>query len=173
MSNVIWITGLSASGKTTLASSLTNSLKDQAIPTVMLDGDVLRECLDVKQLNSREDRRKLAYTYSRLARMLSEQGITVVVATIALFKEIHTWNRENIDGYFEVFLDVPIEELKRRDPKGLYKRYFDGQIKDVAGLDIQVDFPSHPNVLISFTSEQTPEMVLKKVLDEFIKTNKK
>ena len=168
MSNVIWITGLSASGKTTLATAITQSLRVSGNPAIMLDGDVLRECLDVKKQNSRSDRKKLAYTYSRLARMLSDQGITVVVGTIALFKEIHVWNRENIKGYFEVFLDVPIEELKKRDPKGIYRKYFNGEIKDVAGLDISVDYPVDPHVKISFSKELSRELIASEVLSKFI-----
>ncbi len=172
MSNVIWITGLSASGKTTLATDITQSLRASGSPTIMLDGDVLRECLDVKKKNSRSDRKKLAYTYSRLARMLSGQGITVVVGTIALFKEIHVWNRENIKGYFEVFLDVPIEELRKRDPKGIYKKYFNGEIQDVAGLDIEVDYPADPHVKISFSKELSKELIASKVLSKFIEFKK-
>jgi cytidine diphosphoramidate kinase len=171
MPNVIWITGLSASGKTTLAKSITKSLKDKGMSVVMLDGDVLRECLDVQKQNSREERKKLAFTYSRLAQMLSLQGVTVVVGTIALFKEIHLWNRENISGYYEIFLNVPIEELRKRDPKGIYKRYFNGEIKDVAGLDISVDYPDNPHLKIDFTRDKTPDVVSKIALDSFNEYN--
>ena len=169
MSKVIWITGLSASGKTTLASAVTKSLKEKGHPTIMLDGDILRECLDVQKQNSREERRRLAYTYSRFAKMLSSQGVFVVVGTIALFKEIHQWNRENIPGYFEVFLNVPMEELRKRDPKGIYKKFFNGEIKDVAGLDISVDYPSNPHLKINFSKEKTPKIVSKILLDNFEK----
>ena len=173
MSNVIWITGLSAAGKTTLAKSFTKSLIDLGYPTIMLDGDILRECLDVKNLNTREDRQKLAFTYSRFAKMLSQQGIIVVVGTIALFKEIHSWNRENISGYFEVFLDVPLNVLKDRDPKGLYKRFDRGEIKDIAGLDISVDFPENSDLRIKYNKDSTPEILTETLLKEFMEFVKK
>ena len=104
MSNVIWITGLSGSGKTTLATLVTDSIKQTGSPVIMLDGDILRECFDIKSKNNREERLEIAFTYSRLCRMISSQGVTVVIATIALFKEVHTWNRVNLKNYYEILL---------------------------------------------------------------------
>jgi adenylylsulfate kinase len=132
MSNVIWITGLSAAGKTTLATAVTRRLREEGTPVVMLDGDELREALAVTDTHTRDSRLVLAHKYSRLARMIARQGVTVVVGTVALFKEIHAWNRENLPGYFEVYLRVSHDELRRRDPKGIYKRFDAGKITDVA-----------------------------------------
>tara|TARA_B100000989_G_C19528294_1_gene468152 strand:+ start:590 stop:1126 length:537 start_codon:yes stop_codon:yes gene_type:complete len=173
MSNVIWVTGLSAAGKTTLATSLRESLTLMGHSTILLDGDVLRECLDVKQQTGREERKKLAFTYSRLANMLSSQGVIVIVGTIALFREIHLWNRKNIEGYYEIFLNVPVEELKRRDPKGIYKKFDQGQIKNVAGLDIDVDFPLEPHLQINFNKKNTPDMISKLALSSFLEFKNK
>lgn len=166
-SGILWITGLSAAGKTTIATAVTHELRSLSFPTVLIDGDLVRECLDVKTLNTREDRYKLAFSYARLAKMIASQGIYVVVGVIALFKEIHIWNRENIPGYFEVFLNVPLEELRRRDPKGLYKRYDDGEIKNIAGLDVPVDFPKDPHLQIDYHPDFTAELITKKVLTTF------
>jgi len=168
MSKVIWITGLSAAGKTTVSKGITKSLLDMGHHTIMLDGDILKECLDVEALNTREDRKKRAFTYSKIARMLSRQGVIVVVGTIALFKEVHTWNRENIPGYFEVFLDVPIDVLRERDPKKLYKKFDQGEIKDVAGLDISVDFPKNPDLNIKYKKGDTPEITINYILKNFL-----
>ena len=110
------------------------------------------------------ERKKIALTYSKLSRMMSLQGVTVVIATIALFKEIHTWNRKNIPGYIEVFLDVPLTELFKRDPKGIYKRAKSGKLKNVAGLDLEVDFPESPDLHFKFSegksSEELKEIIL-------------
>jgi len=157
MSKVYWITGLSGAGKTTLGSFLTKSLRDIGKNVIFLDGDVLRECLDIAYNNSRSDRLNLALKYSKLSRMLASQGATVVIATISLFKEVHKWNRENIEDYIEIFLDVPISELINRDPKGLYKKALSGEIKNVAGLDMNVDYPSKPNFHMKFEDQQTVE----------------
>lgn len=167
MAQVIWITGLSAAGKTTLATAFTEYLRSQSVPVVMLDGDALREALGATANHTRESRLDLAYQYARLARMLAHQQITVVVGTVALFKEIHQWNRENLPGYFEVYLRVPLEELQRRDPKGIYRRFAAGEISHVAGLDVAIDEPLQPHLLLDFKPDLTTELMLQKLIQAF------
>jgi len=86
---------------------------------------------------------------------------------VALFKEVHDWNRENIPGYFEVFLDVPIVKLKERDPKGLYKMFDQGKINNLAGLDLHVDFPSNPDLCIKFNRNNDPEHDANLLMESF------
>ena len=162
---VFWITGLSASGKTTLGVELTRRVKNYGANVIFLDGDNLRFVLGEVATHSREDRVRLAYTYARLCQMLCEQGVIVVIATVALFSEIHAWNRENLLGYFEIFLDVPISELRKRDPKGIYKQFDEGKIKNVAGLDLKVDFPSKPDLHFLFEPELAVHEMVQTVLD--------
>lgn len=165
MSNVIWITGLSGSGKTTLATLVTESIRQSGDPAIMLDGDILRECFDIKGKTTRKERLEIALTYSRLCRMLSEQGFTVVIATIALFKEIHSWNRMNLKNYYEIFLDTPIEVLIERDPKNIYERALSGKIKNVAGLDLKVDFPTNPDFHFKYDSKLSPNYMKDQILE--------
>lgn len=167
MSRVVWITGLSAAGKTTLATAFTKRLRGRGQPVVLLDGDELREVLGATTVHSREARLALAYQYVRLARMLVKQEITVVIATVALFKEIHAWNRENLPGYFEVYLRVPLTELQRRDPKGIYRRFAAGEIVNVAGLDVPIDEPVAPHVLLEFRPDLTVDSTLERLIHEF------
>ena len=157
---VIWITGLSGAGKTTLGLEIANQLRKNSQDVVFLDGDELRSVLGASTLYTRSERLKNAYIYGRLCKLLSEQGIIVVVATIALFAEIHQWNRENIGGYLEVFLDVPLSELRKRDHKGIYEKFDKGLLKNVAGLDLSVDFPLNPNFHFKYDPNvQLHEMV--------------
>lgn len=172
MKGVIWVTGLSASGKTTLTKLIHKKLLSNKITSIILDGDVLRECFDAKNLTSKEERLKLGHSYSKLARMLSLQGVTVVIATIGLFKELHVWNRKNIPNYFEVFLDVPIDELIKRDPKDIYKRYYAGEIKNVAGLDFDVDFPENPDYTIKYEHNIDPEQSAASIVNQYIEIQK-
>ena len=149
---VIWITGLSGSGKSTMATALAQRLRMRHAAVVMLDGDELREVFAAaaasQQNHGREGRLTLAMQYARLCRVLAMQGFTVVIATISLFKEVHAWNRANLSGYVEIYLKVPLEELARRDPKKIYERARSGELKNVAGLDLEVDFPAAPNLTI-------------------------
>jgi len=167
MSNVIWITGLSGAGKTTLAKLLTEYLRSQGQAVVMLDGDDLREALFSTKDHSQEARLSLAYKYAGLARLIASQGVMVVVSTVALIREIHQWNRQNQPGYFEVYLKVAIDELRRRDPKGIYRKYDEGKIHNVAGLDMIIDEPQKPDLVIEYVPDLAPDSELRCLLKAF------
>lgn len=143
--SVIWITGLSGAGKTTLAEKVASELRNDGWPVVLLDGDVLREAMDIETLHNSDERLAVANKYAKICQMLASQGLVVVIATISLFSEIHTWNRKNLPKYIEIFLKVPMFELIRRDPKGIYKKFQNGKVKNVSGLDLKVDEPLYPD----------------------------
>jgi len=142
---VIWVTGLSGAGKSTLARELTAQIRGRGADVVLLDGDELREVFGAaspsQQNYGREGRLALAMRYAHLCRVIASQGVTVVIATISLFREVHSWNRAHLPGYFEVYLKVPVEVLRRRDPKGIYREFDNGELRNVAGLDLAIDEP--------------------------------
>lgn len=168
---MIWITGLSGAGKSTLAKKVATRLLNAGEKIVMLDGDEMREVFgNVKENfanHGRTVRLELAMQYAKLCRLISSQGTTVICSTISMFREVHEWNRKNIPGYFEVYLKVPLSELRRRDPKGIYQRFDSGKLKDVAGLDLEVDEPQTPDILFEFDSKQSlsdlADQVIKKI----------
>ncbi len=151
---VIWITGLSGAGKTTLAKELTLRLRQMNLEPIFLDGDILRNIFKMDELGthcySRDSRISLALKYGLLCKTLSSQGFTVVISTISMFNEIYAWNRENLTNYLEVYLKVPLDELYLRDPKKIYQRYKNGSLNNVAGLDLQVDEPTSSDVTYDF-----------------------
>jgi adenylylsulfate kinase-like enzyme/glycosyltransferase involved in cell wall biosynthesis len=159
LGRVIWITGLSGAGKSTLAHEVVARLRSEHESVVMLDGDELREIFGASATNSqnhnRDSRLALAMQYAQLCRMIAGQGLTVVVATISLFHEVHAWNRDNLPGYFEVYLKVPVEELRRRDPKGIYRRFDAGELINVAGLDLVIDEPVAADWVVEFLPWKT------------------
>src|SRR6202167_1886915 len=145
---VFWITGLSGAGKTTLGRELTSRLRAAGRPVTFLDGDALRSVIAEDLGHSAEDRRRSAMRNARLCRLLAEQGVDVVCATISLFHEVQRWNRENIPGYREIYLRVPIDELRSRDSKGIYAGAQRGDTRDVVGLDVPAEAPEAPDLVL-------------------------
>ena len=166
--SVIWITGLSGAGKTTLATEVAMHLRAQGEAVVLLDGDELREVFGAAKFNDknhgREGRLTLAMQYAHLCRVIALQGLTVVIATISLFREVHVWNRGNLPGYYEVYLKVPMSELRRRDSKGIYSQFDAGKLFNVAGLDMTVDEPQDPDWKVEFKPEQTINQLVQELL---------
>lgn len=145
---LFWITGLSGAGKTTIGTILYQSLKERYPNTVLLDGDVLRQVFGNDLGYSKEERFACAMRYARLCKLLTEQGIFVVCCTISMFDEVRKWNRENILDYTEIYIKVPIEILKKRNQKNLYEDVKRGTAENVVGMDLELELPKHPDVVL-------------------------
>lgn len=144
---VIWLTGLSGAGKSTIAAALGDLFAKAGRPAILLDGDEVREAVgDEFCGHDPESRLKNAYRICRFARMLAGQGFTVIVATMSLYHEIHDWNRKNLPGYFETYLEASPEVLRERDPKGLYRRAELGKETNMGGLHIAIEAPKAPHL---------------------------
>ena len=156
---VIWLTGLSGAGKTTVAQITNLRLRNLGLHPVLLDGDILRTLLEntnsASETYNRAERIKFALTYAHLCKILSSQGFTVIIATVSMFQEVYIWNRANLLNYFEIYLNVPLDELRRRDPKKIYQRYDAGELINVAGLDLPVDEPFEPHITIDFAKNSS------------------
>lgn len=144
-----WITGLAGAGKTTIGTALYYRLKESYDNVVLLDGDILKNIFESENIQYTEEaRRKRAMKYARLCKTLVDQGLIVVCCTIAMNNAVRAWNRDNNDNYIEVFLEVPIDILVRRDKKGLYSGYSEGDTSFVAGMDVSVEFPQNPDIIL-------------------------
>lgn len=175
MSSVVWITGLSGAGKSTLAHGIAEKLRIAGKTVVTLDGDELRKVFEVVEPNEknhgREARLSLAKSYARLCKMISAQDVVVVIATISMFNEIYTWNRANLPSYFEVYLKIPVEELRRRDPKGIYRRFDAGKLKNVSGIDLSIDEPKGSDWVVEFAPEVSVEELVEELSTRLSKKN--
>lgn len=155
-----WITGLSGAGKTTIGNRLYYSMKTQKKNTVILDGGILKEIAGKDLGYGRDERLERAYRYSALCRLLTDQGIHVIICTIAMFDEIREWNRDNIENYVEVFLDVDMEVLRRRSHKGLYSE----SNGNIAGVDVAVEYPKDPDIVIKNNGSQSLDDIVQRIL---------
>ncbi len=160
-----WITGLSGAGKTTIGTRLYYEIKKQKSNVVLLDGDLIKKIVSDSVEYSDDARRKRAIKYANLCKLLTDQGMIVICCTIAMYDEVRIWNRKNNKGYVEVFLNVPLEILKKRDQKNLYSNFSLGKEKNISGMDIEVEFPKNPDIEIINDGSLTIENCVKKIID--------
>jgi adenylylsulfate kinase-like enzyme len=145
---VIWIIGISASGKSTLAGHLINRLRTMSTPWVLLDGDEIREIFGNDVDYTISGRAINATRLSKLSKLLDDSGVSVVAPVLSIFPEWQNWNRKNIKNYKEIFMKVDIETAKRRETKGIYERASKGLMNNVVGLDIPFPSPPCPDMII-------------------------
>jgi len=167
---ITWFIGMSGSGKTTLASAVYERLKPDTRNMVYLDGDEFREIFRNDVDHSVEGRRRNAERISHFCRVLDQQNIHVIAAVLSIFPDWQRWNRENFSSYYEIFIDVPLSVLQKRDPKGLYAKAAGGDMKNVVGLDIPFPTPAGPDLVLT-ASEQAAgiEASVEKIISQMPK----
>lgn len=157
--HVFWVTGLSGSGKTTIAPLLADALRAEGKTVVLLDGDTLREVFGGNAAYDADSRRSASMQYARLCQLISQQGVDVICATISMFDATRDWNRTHMPRYCEIYVRVPVEELKRRDSKGVYS-----QARQVVGVDMGFEEPKSPDIIIDNHGSATPQQALVRIL---------
>lgn len=148
---VYFFTGLSGAGKTTVGGMFYQRLKAAKPNVVLLDGDGIRPIFGEDAGYSHADRLKWAYRIFRVCKMLADQGIDVVVCSIAMYEQVRRWNREHIESYQEIYIKVQKETLVQRNQKGLYTAG-----RNVVGLDLPFDEPQNPDVIIENDGDEEP-----------------
>jgi adenylylsulfate kinase len=161
---VVWLTGLPASGKTTVAVDLEKKLRDKGKRVEVMDGDEVRRGLSRDLGFSKEDREIHAMRVAYVSKLLSRNGVAVIVALISPYRSFRQAIREDIADFIEVFVRCPVDECAKRDPKGLYAKALAGEIKDFTGVDDPYEDPENPELVLDTYSEETSESVAK-VLD--------
>lgn len=164
VSGVIWITGYSASGKTTVGRKVELILREKGVRTIFLDGDDLRSIFSNHWGYTREERIELAKIYFRLSSHLAAQGFTVVICAVAMYDDIREWLKENVPGSIEVYLDVPEAERRRRDSltKGIYG-------KNVIDKNLY-DQPENPDIMVENHGAVDPDSAANSIAEYFLST---
>jgi adenylylsulfate kinase len=156
---VIWFTGLSASGKSTLAGALEDVLTEQGYHTYLLDGDNVRHGLCGDLGFSDADRKENIRRVGEVAKLMADAGLIVMAAFISPFRADRQIVRDIMpEGQFiEVFMDASLDVCRERDPKGLYEKALRGEIKQFTGIDSPYEAPEQPDVYIDAGGLSIPE----------------
>jgi len=159
---VIWFTGLSGSGKSTIANELDLELNKRGLRTYILDGDNIRMGLNKDLGFSQESRKENIRRISEVAKLFADSGTIVITAFISPYKEDRDLARCVIGSdYIEVFVNTPIKECIKRDPKGLYKKAIAGEIKGFTGIDSPYEEPLNPEIsLDNLSIEKSIEIII-------------
>ncbi|CAM4113016.1 adenylylsulfate kinase [Bacillus manliponensis] len=162
---VLWFTGLSASGKSTVANAVARKLFEKKIGNYVLDGDNIRHGLNKDLGFSESDRTENIRRIGEVAKLFVDNGTIVLTAFISPFREDRKQVRDilEVEEFIEVFVKCPIEECEKRDPKGLYKKARSGEIKQFTGVDSPYEEPLNPEVVVEtnrYSVEKCAEQVI-------------
>ncbi|MFZ5651959.1 MAG: adenylyl-sulfate kinase [Bacillota bacterium] len=157
----VWLTGLSGSGKTTIARELKNKLRERKSEVAILDGDKIRRTIARGLGFSREDREENIRRIGYMAWRLTLRGLIVLVSAISPFREVRDQVRNTIGDFIEVYVNAPLEVCEKRDVKGLYKMARKGAIREFTGIDSPYEHPLYPDVECLTDRESIDESVEK------------
>lgn len=161
---VIWLTGLSGAGKSTIAQGLAAALLNMGHHAYVLDGDILRSGLNQDLGFSQADRVENIRRTAQVAKLMTEAGMMVIVALISPYTDDRQKARSLFkEGQFiEVFINTPIELCIQRDPKGFYAKALKGEIKNFTGIDAPYEAPTNPEIILE--TQETPVDDLIKII---------
>ena len=167
---VLWFTGLSGAGKSTLTNQLDATLFAQGIRSLILDGDNIRHGLNKDLGFTPEDRSENIRRISEVAKILKEAGLVVLVATISPYLKDRALSKQICgDDYYEVYVSCAIEECAKRDPKGLYRKAMNGEIKNFTGISSPYEPPDQPDIVLESDKKSIVQLV--EEIIGFLRTN--
>jgi adenylylsulfate kinase len=165
---LIWFTGLSGSGKSTIANALEHKLNKSKVHTYLLDGDNVRKGINMDLSFSPEDRTENIRRIAEISNLMIDAGLVVLSVFVSPYKKDRMMVKNKVKdvSFVEVFIDTPLNECIKRDTKGLYAKAKKGIIKDFTGINAPYEAPDNPDVTIDTTKvaiDEAVNMILKKI----------
>jgi adenylylsulfate kinase-like enzyme len=141
---LFWITGLSGSGKTSLAEKILDFVRKNYGPTIILSGDDLRSTFNYKKFD-KKSRLKYALSYSKFCKAITDQNINIIFSTVSMYHQVRFWNKKNIKNYLEIYIETDIKKLIKNKKKSFYR----AKLINIVGKNIKAELPKKPDIQIN------------------------
>lgn len=162
---LIWVTGISGSGKSSISNKLVKKISNALGPTILINGDDIRRIFNLKSYNYLE-RKKIALSYSKLGNFVTKQGFNVLFATVSMFDDVRKLNKKKIGNkYIEIYIKTPLDVVIKNKKK---KIYFDKK-KLLVGREIKAEFPKNPDIAIKNNYKKPIEKLVDEIFLKFKK----
>jgi adenylylsulfate kinase len=161
---LFWVTGLSGSGKTTIAKKIKNRIEKKYGPTILINGDDLRKFFLLKGY-SKNDRIEIAYKYSKLFKLITNQNINIIFATVGLMNKIRKIFQNSVKNFFVIYIKSDIRIIKQKRRKKIYFKFN----RNIVGVDIKPEFPKKPHVMVENYLNREIDKISKELMQKISK----
>lgn len=162
----IWLTGIPASGKTTISNLLKDYFQKKGIPAIILDGDEMRKTISKDLGFSPEDRKEHNRRVIEIAKLLLKNNIIAIIPLISPYSKTRELARKEIPNFVEVYVKASLDTCKKRDPKGLYQKALDGKMQNLTGLQSPYEEPTNPELVLDterYSSTECLDKIISKL----------
>ena len=163
---LFWVTGLSGSGKTSVAKNIKKKIERKYGPTIVVSGDDLRKIFNFKSYSLKE-RILLSKKFNKFCKYITNQKINLIFAVIGMFDRMRLWNRKNIENYLEIYIKADIKKIIKLKKKKIYLKK--GKVGPIMGINIKPEFPKNPHIKIQNNFNQSISKISDNIFKQILK----
>ena len=161
---IFWITGLPGSGKSTLGKAILKEIREEYGPTLLFNGDDLRNIFEIKSYEKKK-RIQLGKQYTKFCNFISKQNINIIFTVVALFEDLHIFNRSKLDNYIEIYIHSDLKKIIKNKKRIFYTK----KVSNVWGFDIKPEYPTNPHIKINNNFNKDINYLKNRLLDKLKK----